>query len=145
MKRTPFVTLCQEMPLSQSCLSPHFDRKKKSVSLPRSEAPKWWFWIKNESESFCTQNHHSFQFLTLGYTSGHKYYLLLSEELQRWESWGSGILNLMKLIQVINGWAGVWINLGLITKFMIFLPEQIVFDGTLKRDLLNWQKFFKVC
>ena len=34
---------------------------------------------------------------------------------------------------------------GLITKFVIFLPEQIVFDGTLKRDLLNWQKFFKVC
>ena len=144
MKRTPFVTLCQEMPLSQSCLSPHFDRKKISVvakvwSSKMMILNKEWKWVTLHSKS------HSFQFLTLSHTSGHKYYLLLSEELERWESWGSGILNLLKLIQVINGWAGVWINLGLITKFVIFLPEQIVFDSTLKKDLLNWQKFFKVC
>ena len=60
MNRTPFVTLCEEMPLSQSCLSSHFDRKKKKKKIT-VVAKVWsskvmilnkeWKWVTLHSKS----------------------------------------------------------------------------------------------
>lgn len=61
MNRTPFVTLCEEMPLSQSCLSSYFDRKKKKKKKITVVAKVWsskvmilnkeWKWVTLHSKS----------------------------------------------------------------------------------------------
>ena len=102
-------------------LACHLALSGQPLSLPRFKAPKQWFWMSDRSQSLSIQNYNSVQLLTLYHTSGHIKYLFLSGELLRWGSWGAGILNLMKLHQLVNGWSGIWINVGLIPKFVIFL------------------------